>query len=281
MLRICLMILLTTCLGCTADRSFLPGQGHLFRIDAPDVPPVTARTGPLVVSYNIQYGEDVQVALDDLRRAGLDQADLLLLQEMTPAGVDTLAAALGLHARYQPASIHPHHGRPFGNAVLSRWPIVADQLAVLPHAHPFTGQQRTALACDVDMGGTIVRVVSLHLATMVLSPQARLNQARAALDQLVDAWEGPLIIAGDFNTAMPSDMQDLRRLYRRQTRLRPVNLGQDCTVRWNVGQPLGLGCQLDHIFQRGLPPGAAGVATGARASDHFPVWARLGWPSDG
>ena len=36
--HICLLILLTTCLGCTVDRTFVPGQGHLHRVDAPDVP---------------------------------------------------------------------------------------------------------------------------------------------------------------------------------------------------------------------------------------------------
>lgn len=263
--------------GCAIDHTFVPGPDHLHRVDAIVTAPDAAATDLLVVSYNIQYGEDIALALDDLRRTNLDQADVLLVQEMTPEGVDTLAAALGLHARYQPASIHPHHGRPFGNAVLSRWPITATTLHVLPHPHPWTGQRRAALACDLDVAGRPLRVISLHLATPVLSQDSRVEQAAAVLAELVDHPSGALVVGGDFNLSLPAELRTVRRHYRRQAGLRLVNTGPDCTVRWNVGRLIGGGCRLDLLFQRGLVVAAAGVATAARASDHLPIWVQLGW----
>jgi endonuclease/exonuclease/phosphatase family metal-dependent hydrolase len=262
--------------GCGFDREFRPDPRHAAVQPAPA--PAPARPDSLlVVSYNIQYGEDVALAVDDLRAAGLDRPDILLLQEMTPGGVDTVARALDLGYVYQPASVHPHHGRPFGNAVLSRWPIEAHRLLVLPHAHPVTGHRRVALACDLNVAGTPVRAVSLHLATAVLATALRVDQAAAVLDSLVVPWPGALVIGGDFNTAGPHDVATVRRMYRRDGRLHPAHLPNDCTVRGHPWRLLGAGCRLDHLFLRGLDDGATGIATGSEASDHFPVWARVGW----
>ena len=262
--------------GCVIDRDFRPGPAHLATALAPDHPPA-APDSLLLVSYNIQYGEDLDQALADLRRAGLDQPDILLLQEMTPAGVESLARALSLGYVYHPASVHPHHQRLFGNAVLSRWPITAERLLVLPHPHPWSGHRRIAVSCDLDIAGRHVRAVSVHLATAVLDDAARLDQATAILDSLVADHPGPVIVGGDFNTAAAPALAALRKTYRRRARLLPVRLPDGCTIRWNYGRPLGAGCRLDHVFLRGLRAGAAGIERAATASDHFPIWARIGW----
>jgi len=267
--------------GCAAESSFRPGAQHLVALVASQTDqPAQRPDSLLVVSYNIQYGEDVGVALADLRAAGLDRADILLVQEMGPDGVDTLSRALGLHAVYHPASFHPHHDRPFGNAVLSRWPITGSRLLVLPHPHPWTGHRRIAVAADLDVAGQPLRTVSLHVATPVLSPAARLEQATAVLDTLVAGWDGPLVVGGDFNTSLRGDYAALRKRYRRQARLLPVP-PTGCTVRWHPARLVGARCILDHLFLRGLVPGRHGVARQAAASDHFPVWARVGWTEAG
>lgn len=277
--RVGLACLVIGSTGCAVDRTFVPGPDHLHRVDASVTKPDTTTADLLVVSYNIQYGEDIALAVDDLRQAGLDRADVLLVQEMTAEGVDTLAAAFGMHARYQPASIHPHHGRPFGNAVLSRWPITATDLHVLPHPHPWTGHRRIALACDLDVATRPLRVISLHLATPLLSQESRVEQAAAVLAELVDDWDGALLVGGDFNLSLPAGLRAVRRYYRHHARLRLVDTGPGCTVRWNVGRLIGGGCHLDLLFQRGLAAISAGVANASRASDHLPIWARLDWTS--
>ncbi len=268
--------------GCSADPTFVPALSREVRLEATRLgetdtaPPPAHPDSLLLVTYNIQYGEDVGLAIADLRAAGLDRPDVLLLQEMGPTGVDSLARALELHAIYQPATLHPHHGRPFGNAILSPWPILNSQLLVLPHPHPWTGNRRIAVAADLEVAGDRIRTVSLHIATPVLTPGMRLEQAAAVLDSLVGDWTGPLIVGGDFNTSLPGDLGALRKHYRREARLRPVP-PTGCTVSWHPARLVGARCELDHIFLRGLRAGAHGVAGDARASDHFPVWARVGW----
>jgi len=266
--------------ACSPDHDFHPGIEHLHRIDTMTWAPALRPDSLLVVSYNVQYGEDVAVALNDLRRAGLDRPDILLVQEMNPAGIDTLAGTLALNARYQPASIHRHHERRFGNALLSRWPILSHELLVLPHGHPLTGDQRIALACDVDVRGHVVRVVSVHLATVILGSDRRFEQAAAVVDSLVSGDVGPVVVGGDFNTATEGEIRRLRRLYRDRARLQPARLGLDCTIGWHPGRLVNAGCRLDHIFVRGFEPGTGGVATEALASDHYPVWSWLHWEGD-
>jgi endonuclease/exonuclease/phosphatase family metal-dependent hydrolase len=214
----------------------------------------------------------------DLERAGLHHPDILLLQEMTPAGVETLAAALGLNHVYFPAAVHPHHGQLFGNAVLSPWPITGSELLILPHPHPWSGHRRIAVAADLDVGGRPVRAISLHLATAVVAARQRFEQAAAVVDSLVLGVTGAVVVGGDFNTSAPNDIINIRKDYRREARLLPAHLPPDCTVRWHVWRILDVGCRLDHLFLRGLVDGSTGIATDALASDHFPIWARVGWP---
>jgi endonuclease/exonuclease/phosphatase family metal-dependent hydrolase len=272
-----LVPLLLAIAACGIDRDFRPGPQHeVLQTGARPVSP-SPPDSLLVVSYNIQYGEDVAEAVADLRRAGLDRPDILLLQEMTPEGVDTVATALGLHGVYHPAAVHPHHGRLFGNAVLSPWPITGSELVVLPHPHPWSGHRRIAVAADLDVAGRPVRAVSLHLATAVVAARQRFEQAVAVVDSLVLGTGGAVVVGGDFNTSAPNDIIAIRKHYRRSARLLPVHLPPECTVRWHVWRILDVGCRLDHLFLSGLDAGRSGIATGATASDHFPIWARVGW----
>ncbi len=272
-----LVLLLALAAGCGIDRDFRPGPGHVVLQTDLAAPTVAMPESLLVVSYNIQFAEHVEQAIDDLRTAGLDRPDILLLQEMTPEGVEAVAAALDLNHIYHPAAIHPHHSKLFGNAILSPWPISNDRILILPHPHPWSGQNRIAASCDLDIAGRPVRTVSLHLATAVVAARQRFEQATAVVDSLVHGFDGPVVVGGDFNTSAPNDVINIRKHYRREARLLPVRLPPACTVRWHIWRVLDVGCKLDHLFIRGLRAGTSGIADEAAGSDHFPIWARLGW----
>lgn len=272
-----LLLVMLAAGGCVVDRSFVPGLEHLHRVDAALAPPPSRPDSLLVVTYNIKFGQNPTQAAEDLRRAGLGNVDILLVQEMNVAAIDSLAAALGMHARYQPAGKPRRSGGGFGNAVLSRWPITDTRMTVLPHRVPIFGWRRVAVACDLDIAGQPLRVVCLHLETVLLGQRSRLEQALVALSLVGDDWSGPVIVGGDFNFATPVGLAAARRLYREQAGLRPVNQGRECTIRGTIWRHWGIGCRLDLIFYRGLSAGEAGVVTGAQASDHYPVWARFGW----
>ncbi|MFO7653306.1 MAG: endonuclease/exonuclease/phosphatase family protein, partial [Candidatus Krumholzibacteriia bacterium] len=213
--------------GCVVDRTFMPAIEHLHRVDGPHEPSPVRPDSLLVVTYNIQFGRHPIQAAEDLRQAGLGDVDILLVQEMNVAAVDTLAAALGMHARYQPTGLGRRRDRGFGNAVLSRWPITGTRMIVLPRRVPIFGWRRVALACDLDIAGQPLRVVCLHLETVLLDQRSRLEQALTALELVDDDWTGPVIVGGDFNFATPAGLTAAKRLYRGIAGLRPVNQGPD------------------------------------------------------
>jgi endonuclease/exonuclease/phosphatase family metal-dependent hydrolase len=225
-----------------------------------------------VVSYNIQYGEDLPLAAADLRRdPRLQNADIYLLQEMDAAGTDTLARRLGCDYVYYRASVSPHHDRDFGNAVLSRWPIASHRVVVLPHAAPLTGQQRVAVVADLELGRRHVRAASVHLSTMIADIFDRVDQAEAAAASLA-ADSLDVVMGGDLNTVSSFEASRMRRALRRQG-LRELNLPAGVTAtRKLLGLTL-VGLRLDHLYYAGLTPGAAGIASDAQASDHLPIWA--------
>lgn len=229
-----------------------------------------------LVSYNIQYAESIDIALDELKSSPrLRQADIILLQEMDPPGTAAIARALAMNYVYYPASVNPHHARLFGNAVLSRWPITAETVSILPHGHPFSGHRRIAVSADLQVGDRSLRVVSVHTATVVTEQDKRIDQARAALDSLT-ADNIPTVIAGDFNTVLQYTRTLLRRLFR-QGGYRQARLPAGPTVRSQLGKLLGLELVLDHIFYRQLHLLSCGVYRDATASDHLPIWAVFAW----
>ena len=99
---------------------------------------------------------------------------------------------------YSPALLHKGTGRDFGNAMLSRWPITADERLALPHRSLFTRTQCIATAVTIDVAGTPVRVYSAHLGTFAeITPRARRDQLRHIL---ADAERyRHVVIGGDMN----------------------------------------------------------------------------------
>ena len=120
--------------ACATRANFVDVAGPRYAADyarrrsAPQRPSGAApERGTLkVVSYNVRYGEKIEEAIDVLARTReLADAQVILLQEMNPQGVDRIARELGCDYVYYPASLR-RSGRDFGNAVLTRGRIVAD-----------------------------------------------------------------------------------------------------------------------------------------------------------
>jgi len=228
------------------------------------------------VSYNIEYSEELERALADLTvDPRLRHPDILLLQEMDPEGVAFLAGRLGMNYYYYPSFIHPHHGRLFGTAVLSPWPLSGPQFIVLPYPNPLTDNRRTALAVDVQIGTRKVRVVSVHLSTLMIDLEDRLEQATIVRDSLVSNT-GPTIIGGDFNTGTRWEETLFRRVARKAG-FKEARLPVERTASGGPLDLIGYKLKLDHIYYRDLELVAAGASREATASDHFPVWSVFRW----
>jgi endonuclease/exonuclease/phosphatase family metal-dependent hydrolase len=224
----------------------------------------------LIVSYNLHFGEAVAEAVAAFRdTAALQAADIILLQEMDEAGVDTFARTLGYNYVYYPASVGPN-GHNFGNAILSLWPIEDPAKLILPGVHPLSGQQRTATRATVRLGGEAVRVYSTHLEIATAPPSMRVRQSAAILKD-IPADTAYVIVGGDFNTVTPRGVTLLGKQFS-AGQMHHDSAGLGPTLRRFGVRPSAA----DHLFSRGFSRLDAGVLHEVGASDHFPVWVRLG-----
>jgi endonuclease/exonuclease/phosphatase family metal-dependent hydrolase len=249
--------------GCARALNYGEAWGPRFAKERAAAPGDGPFDGALdVVTFNLAFARQVERAqklfdgLEELRRA-----DVVLLQEMDANGTEALAAHLRMAYVYYPAAVHPRTHRDFGNAVLSRWPIIADRKLRLPHRGFFDGSQRTATCATLLTPVEPVEVCSVHIATPLEQlPRARREQLRAVASAL---GEVPCaVIGGDLNG------HGLGRVL------------TEAAFDWptkDVGATRGL-FSLDHIFTRGLRAQEAGkLGATLEASDHAAVWTRLFW----
>lgn len=181
-----------------------------------------------------------------------------------------LGRKLGWFVAYGPNLIL--RGRPYGNAILSRFPIA--------HAHNYdltvgTREPRGCLRADLSLpDGRSLHLFDLHLG---LSGGERRRQAAMLLsaDLLRDtALTAPLVVCGDFNTWSPLPGPILRLL---RTALRDAAVeARSRRATWPSLLPL---LRLDRAYvDDGVEVLGCGVVNDPRtraASDHLPLWVEL------
>ncbi len=235
--------------------------------NSPPAPPAEG-SSLRVMTYNIHQGFDLsgRPGLEGVAEAiEAEQAQIVGLQEV-PRGwvvngsVDALswlAQRLGMHAAWGPAA------DPFwGNAILSRYPIVRVENAPMPDNADILFD-RAYLVVTIEVGGKQLQVVATHLHHVQRERQHRLPQVRALIEG-VD-WSRPTILLGDLN-AQPQH-EELRLLLRAglATSERPIPTYPSDRARR----------QLDYVLV--TPHFALSEATAIRttASDHRPLAATL------
>ena len=154
-----------------------------------------------ILSFNIRSGNDadgnhaLNSIMEEIRETGADIIGLQEVERMMPRSgfVDqakTIAEALGYHFFYG-GNLNVL-GVQYGNALLSRFPIVAAQNHRLPRV---LLEPRGIIEAAVDVQGSPVHVYITHLG---LNARERIRQL-AAINELVAQQKGPLILMGDFN----------------------------------------------------------------------------------
>ena len=249
--------------------------------DAGVMPDLSSRFALRLLTINIHKGVDAwsrRSTLTDLKRAiALVGADVVCLQEVRDgdsagdarceAQYEALADGLWPQRAFARNAVTPRGGH--GNAVLSRWPIVASQ----NHDVSLPGDERRGLLhCRIDVPGVPggLHLVCVHLGLREAHRRAQL----ARLAGLVARWpaDAPVVAAGDFNDwrqradllLAASGLQDVHtRAQGRPARSFPS--------RW----PL---LALDRIYVRGFAdsrPVPLPRQPWQRLSDHVPVAATL------
>lgn len=154
-----------------------------------------------VMTFNIRHGRGMDDVIDLRRIARVIAdagADLVALNEVDrvtrrSGGVDQpaeLATMLDMHWDYC-ASI-PYQGGEYGNAVLSRLPIVRSQVHRLPK---LGNEARTLLHAEVEWGGGPLNFLVTHLGLGEDEQRGQLEAIAGVVNELA----GPKIVAGDFN----------------------------------------------------------------------------------
>lgn len=151
-----------------------------------------------VVTYNIHaaVGTDGRYAPERIAGVlGEINADVIALQEVPLGGagpnvLDLLQRETGFHAVEGPAEDSPK--RRYGNAVLSRYPVMATRTIDLSFG---SREPRGALDADLNCHGHPLRIIATHLG---LRPAERRHQIRLLL-QAFDTDRMPVILTGDLN----------------------------------------------------------------------------------
>ena len=180
---------------------------------APETPPLR------VLVYNIHAGKDASGTPNLARVAEVvraSRADVVLLQEVDRETersgredqLATLEKLTDLHGAF--GRTLPYPGGQYGIAVLSRWPIEADSLHLLPIARPPADtarapEPRGALHASVRTPGGRVHLVSTHLDAS-RGDTYRLQQIAGVIElakTLRDSGEW-VLVGGDFNSTPDS-----------------------------------------------------------------------------
>ncbi len=222
-----------------------------------------------VVTWNIRYGIAVDVAIDEIRSSpALRDFDVLLLQEMDEAGTRAIATALDADFAFASRRRHANTGRDFGNAVVSRRPIVERAQVDLPHAARVRGHERHATFARLDIDGTSLGCYSVHTEVPLLPLSKRREQFAHLAADIRDGTCDLTVVGGDFNTMTSRGLRAL------DTALGESGLAR---VSGDVGptyRRAPVTMRLDHLFASRLRPTRSGtVAT--EASDHPPLWVDL------
>jgi endonuclease/exonuclease/phosphatase family metal-dependent hydrolase len=172
----------------------------------------------------------------------------------------------GFEAVYRTNAV-TRHGE-HGNAMLSRWPVIAHQHEDMSD-HRF--EQRGLLHAEVLVHGQSVHVLVAHLGLIHASRVRQVAQLRRYVAREIPQ-QALLIVAGDFNDWGDGVTHGLAAID-----LQAWRQGRHPTFPSRL--PLA---QLDYVYGRGLTPVSVHVPRGRiwwRMSDHLPLIAEFEMPN--
>jgi endonuclease/exonuclease/phosphatase family metal-dependent hydrolase len=234
-----------------------------------------------IVTYNIHKARGIDGRISIKRIANVIRdldADIVALQEVysvcdsDEGQVEVLAAELGLKSAF--GCTRHHRGRPYGNAILTRWPILASHdMDISWHDR----ERRGCIRADLKAPRGTLHVFNIHMGTSFFE---RRHQVRNLLSskQLHEHLNGPRVLVGDFN-------EWTKGLTTRMLSERFESLNFQLHARRRRSYPGLLPfLHLDHIyFERPLHVERAELIRtrlSKVASDHLPLVATFAWEKE-
>ena len=251
----------------------------------PDQPPIPVR----LVTFNTHHGVGTDDRHDLARLATVlaaAEADLICLQEVDrrfgvrSEDVDQallLSRALDMQLAWGPAIDEPGAAgqpRQYGNALLSRLPVLVSDV----HRLPGGGEPRCALRTMIELDGGALWVTTTHLSRKSGSRAAQV----AAVAELHTAPMETGVVVGDFNTT--PDAPELAALRTGFTDAWELAGDRDDRSGWrfwqheegNTHPARAPHRRIDQVWvTAGVAVTAAQVLDGGGASDHLPLMVDL------
>jgi endonuclease/exonuclease/phosphatase family metal-dependent hydrolase len=203
------------------------------------------------------------------------EADIIALQEVFAVcdshqgQVETLASELGMNAAF--GCTRHRRGRPYGNAILTRWPILGSRDMDISW---FRRERRGCVRADLKTPRGTLHVFNIHMGTNYFE---RRHQVKSFLSakHLHDDLCGPRVLVGDFN-------EWIKGLPTRMLSEKFESLNLELHIRKRRSYPGFLPIlHLDHIyFERPLLVEKAELIRtrlSKIASDHLPLVATFSW----
>lgn len=228
-----------------------------------------------VMTYNIHHGEGLDGRIDLERIAALikkEKADIVALQEVDRGVLRTgrrdlpaeLSRLTGMSV-YFDNNLH-FQGGEYGNAILTRFPIL--QATNMHYKMLEPNEQRGVLQLVLWINEKKLLFMNTHLDFRPHGEPERLLHV-ATMKELIDSYNLPVIVCGDFNSTPDSETHGAMQKYLRDT--------------WEVvGKGPGYSFPSDHPYKRidylwisnQLQPLQSWVPS-SHASDHAPVMAEF------
>lgn len=236
------------------------------------------------VSYNVHSAYDIDGNLDVAAIAAViadTRADVVGLQEvprgqLLSANIDLLTL-LQLELGFEHAAFFGTTDPVWGNAILSRYPIVGVDTDYLPRVG--TPMRRGYLGAVVSAGDREILVISTHLqhvndsSAHAEDPEADLLPVHTEqIDLILEEWGGraPAVLMGDFNARPEWAQIDMIRAAGWVDAWAAAGTVDGFTS--NAANPM---YRIDYIFHTSDMTAVDAGVIQSTASDHFPVVADL------
>jgi len=226
-----------------------------------------------VMSYNIHHGKSLFgthsidtiaeiIAEADIDIVGLQEVDQGMLRSRFLNQAEHLGLKLEMnHAFGDNLNIL---GGKYGNAILSKYPIMAYENLSLPSGR----EQRGFLSATIDVKGKEIQFIVTHLG---LNPEERTKQVDI-IQRYIETIPREIILVGDFNAL--DDSPEIRSISRLMQDTGEITGKEDLPT---FDLPI-LSKRIDYIFVGQQISVEGYEVIRSRASDHYPIHAELVLP---